>query len=134
MVSWTRRDAVQARRPRAPCRVARGDGDGVEAGVAVGDEVAVAHDEAGADAADAPVLAARQARQVVQRKSARGLVHRVAAVTVSVATRRASFAAAAGKLTCSSRTVRDFDLRAELRAAGSSTHSCTSSSGRSRRP
>jgi len=44
---------------------ARRDGDGVEAGLAVGDEVAVAHDEAGAGAADAPVLAARQ---VVQRR------------------------------------------------------------------
>ena len=47
-------------------RVARGDGHGVEAGLAVGDEVAVAHDEAGADAADAEVLAPRQTRQVVE--------------------------------------------------------------------
>ena len=37
-----------------------GDGGGIEAGFAVGDEVAVAHDEATADAADAPVLALRE--------------------------------------------------------------------------
>ena len=47
-------------------RVARGDGDGVEARLAVGDEVAVAHDEPGPDAADAEVPAARQPRQVVE--------------------------------------------------------------------
>ena len=47
-------------------RIARGDGDRVETGLAIGDEMAVTHDEAGADAADAPVLAARQVRQVVQ--------------------------------------------------------------------
>jgi len=46
---------------------ARRDGDGVEAGLAVGDEVAVAHDEAGADAADAEILTARQTGQVVER-------------------------------------------------------------------
>ena len=48
--------------------VARGDGDGVEAGLAVGDEMTVAHDEAGAGAADAEVLAARQPRQMVRRR------------------------------------------------------------------
>ena len=47
---------------------ARGDGHRAEAGLAVSDQVAVAHDEAGADAADAPVLALGQFRQVVQVK------------------------------------------------------------------
>ena len=37
--------------------IARGDGDRIEARLAIGDQVAIAHDEAGADAADAPVLA-----------------------------------------------------------------------------
>ena len=46
--------------------VPRRDGDGVEAGVAVRDEVAVAHDEPGPDAADPPVLALRESRAVVE--------------------------------------------------------------------
>ena len=49
-------------------RVARGDGDRVEPGVPVRDQVAVADDEAGPGAADAPVLAAGELRQVVQRQ------------------------------------------------------------------
>ena len=57
--------------------VARGDGDRVEAGLAVGDEVAVAHDEAGADAADAKVLAPRQARQVVEGEVHKRLPSRI---------------------------------------------------------
>ena len=36
---------------------AAGDGDGIEAGLGVSHEMAVAHDEAAADAADAPVFA-----------------------------------------------------------------------------
>ena len=47
-------------------QVAGCDGDGVEARLPIGDEMAVAHDEASADAADAPVLAARQARQIIE--------------------------------------------------------------------
>src|SRR4029079_1298006 len=46
--------------------IPRRDGDGIEAGLAIRDEMTIAHDEAGADAANAPVLAFRQARQVVQ--------------------------------------------------------------------
>jgi hypothetical protein len=46
--------------------VPRGDGDRIEPRLAVRDQVAVAHDEAGADAADAGRLVARQAREVIE--------------------------------------------------------------------
>ena len=65
-MAWTARNGVLFGDGAGVVRVARGDGDGVEAGLAVGDEMAVAHDEAGAEAADAEVLAARQTRQVVE--------------------------------------------------------------------
>ena len=61
----TARDAVLLRRPPGVRWRPRGDGDRIEPGLAVGDQMAVAHDEAGADAADAKVLAARQTRQIV---------------------------------------------------------------------
>src|SRR5205085_3041486 len=67
------RDAVQPGDFAGVLGVARGDGDGVEAGLPVGDEVTVAHDEAGPDAADAEVLAAGQTRQVVEREVHRRL-------------------------------------------------------------
>src|SRR5207248_2549935 len=63
------RDAVEPGDFAGVLGVARGDGDGVESGLSVGDEVTVAHDEAGPDAADAEVLAAGQARQVVEREA-----------------------------------------------------------------
>src|SRR5436853_7924077 len=46
--------------------VARCDGDRVEARIAIRQKMAVAHDEAGADATDAKVLAAVEARAVIQ--------------------------------------------------------------------
>ena len=44
----------------------RRNGDGIEAGLCIGNEMAVTHDEAGADAADAPVLAIGEAREIIQ--------------------------------------------------------------------
>src|SRR5262249_14069504 len=46
--------------------IARGDGYGIETGLTVGNQVAIAHNEAGAEAADAKVLAARQLRQILE--------------------------------------------------------------------
>src|SRR5205085_8084344 len=65
------RDAVQPGDFAGVLGVARGDGDGVEAGLPVGDEVTVAHDEAGAEAADAEVAAARQAGKMFQGRVGR---------------------------------------------------------------
>ena len=48
--------------------ISRSDGDGAKAGLAISDEVTVAHDKAGAEAADAGVLAPRQTRTVAQKK------------------------------------------------------------------
>src|SRR5262245_47700119 len=47
-------------------RIARGDRDRIEAGLPIGDQMAIADDEAGPDATDAEVLAPRQSRLVVE--------------------------------------------------------------------
>src|SRR5229473_6728655 len=44
----------------------RSDRDGIESSLAVGDQVAVAHDEASADTADSEILAVWQSRQIIQ--------------------------------------------------------------------
>ena len=56
----TARDAARFRHSLGTSWIARGDGHGIEAGLPVGHEMAVAHDETGADAADADIEAARQ--------------------------------------------------------------------------
>src|SRR6266542_4580935 len=60
------RDAVQPSDGAGASGIAGGDGDGIEAGLSIGDEVTVAHDEAAADATDAEILAARQPREVIE--------------------------------------------------------------------
>src|SRR5262249_11740443 len=60
------RDFVLGRDGLGVIEMARRDRHWTKARLAVRDEMAIAHDEAGADTADAPVLAARQARQVVE--------------------------------------------------------------------
>ena len=56
------RHAVQIGGGLGPLLAPRGNGDRVETRFAVGDQVAVAHDEASADAADAPISAPWHAR------------------------------------------------------------------------
>ena len=48
------------------CRGAGGDGDDIESGILVSDDLDVAHDEAGTNTADRNVLILRQGRQVIQ--------------------------------------------------------------------
>src|SRR5262245_32371046 len=62
------RDAVQSRDIACPIRVARRDGHRLKPRLAIGYQVTIAHDEPGADAADADVLAPRHARQIAEGK------------------------------------------------------------------
>src|SRR5262249_46064727 len=103
---------------------ARSDGYRVEAGLMVGEEMAVAHDEAGADATDAEILAARQTRQIIQRR-VHGRLSSAIYNPLAVSTRSSR---GKGKLTCSSRTVR-VSTRAPKWSCNVATHSCTTSSG-----
>src|SRR5690348_758213 len=101
-------------------RRARGDGDGIETGLAIGDEVAIAHDEAGAEAADAEVLAARQTWQIIERRFHR----RINSSRYDPLGANTRSSRGRGKLTCSSRIVRD-STRAPKRACSACTHSDT---------
>ena len=56
-------------------RIARGDGHRIEAGLPVGDQVTIADDEAGPDAADPPIAAARQAGKVIEGEVEGGSSH-----------------------------------------------------------
>jgi hypothetical protein len=60
------RDTVCLRDRLSPSGIACNDRDRVEAGLAVGHEMAVAHDEAGTDATDANIPPPGPSRQVVQ--------------------------------------------------------------------
>ena len=60
-------DAVQFGHSVGMSRIARSNGDRIEPGLAIGDEVTIAHDETGADAANANIPALGPTRQVVQR-------------------------------------------------------------------
>jgi len=62
------RDAARFGHRAGMSRIARGDGRRIEAGLAVGDQMAVAHDEPGTDAADGDILVARQTRPVIQHE------------------------------------------------------------------
>ena len=59
-------DAVLLSDCSGASRVAGSDGDGIETRVAIGQEMAVAHDEASPDAANSKIAALRQAGQVIQ--------------------------------------------------------------------
>src|SRR5262249_7248447 len=128
----TARDAVLFRDGSRMFRCARGDSDRVETGLAIGDEMAVAHDEAGTEAADAKVLAARHPRQIVDRRlHERNLYQPPAQARESLYDLLGSSTRSSrgrGKLTCSSRIVRD-STRAPKRVCSACTHSDTISSG-----
>src|SRR5262249_6447879 len=59
-------DVMTLCRFAGPGGIARGDGHGIEASLAIRHEVAIAHDEASAGTTDADVPAAGESRQVVE--------------------------------------------------------------------